>query len=191
MKGSKLRLGKEAAIASAEVLHPKDLVGLIQFNSQPSLVLELTPSGDKAEIVDRISRVEAAGGTDFGAALSFAQEIFAAESLGIRHVILLSDGYSKPFLAKRLVTAMADAGITVSTVGCGGGFDEATLSDIAYWGKGRFYPAFDANEIPQIFTIEAERVIKSTGARHRRDAEPPPPSEPPPPVPQHKLPPRA
>ncbi len=180
MKGSKLRLAKEAAIASAEVLHPKDLVGLIQFNSQPSIVLELTPSGDKAEIVDRISRVEAAGGTHFGAALGFAQEVFMAESLGIRHVILLSDGYSKPFLAKRLVTGMADAGITVSTVGCGGGFDEATLSDIAHWGKGRFYPAFDASEIPQIFTIEAERVIKSTGARHRRDAEPPPPSEPPP-----------
>ncbi|NRA96420.1 MAG: VWA domain-containing protein, partial [Planctomycetes bacterium] len=178
MKGSKLRLAKEAAIAAAEVLHPKDLVGLVQFNHLPSLVLDLTPAGDKAEIIDRVSRVKATGGTRFGPALRYALEVFEAQDLAIRHVILLSDGESRPFRAKPLVSEMAEKGITVSTVGCGGSFDEVMLSDIAQWGQGRFHPAFNANEVPQIFTIEAERVIKATGARHRRDAQPKPPDPP-------------
>lgn len=183
MKGSKLRLAKEAAIAAAEVLHPKDFVGLVQFNQTPSLVLDLTPAGDKAEIIDRVSRVKAIGGTQFGPALRYALELFEAQELAIRHVILLSDGESRPFRAKPLLTEMASKGITVSTVGCGGGFDERMLSDIAQWGKGRFHPAFNANEVPQIFTIEAERVIKATGARHRRDSLPKPPKDPPTPPP--------
>lgn len=169
--GGRLRLAKEAAIAAAEVLHPKDYVGAIQFNTRASIVLEMTPSGDKTEIVDRLSRIKAEGGTNFGPALELAEEIFMSEDLAIRHVILLSDGQSREFRLKPLVTRMAKAGITVSTVGCGGAFDEAKLSDIAHWGKGRFHPAFDAREIPQIFTIEAERVIKESGARHRNDAE--------------------
>lgn len=183
MKGSKLRLAKEAAIAAAEVLHPKDLVGLVQFNLAPSLVLELTPAGDKTEIIDRVSRVKASGGTAFEPALEYAAEVLEAQDLAIRHVILLSDGESRPFRAKPLVSRLAEKGITVSTVGCGGSFDEVMLSDIAHWGKGRFHPAFNANEVPQIFTIEAERVIKATGARHRRDAQERPPVDPPKPPP--------
>ena len=171
--GGRLRLAKEAAIAAAETLHPEDRIGVIQFNLRPHIVLELTKAGDQEEIADRIARIQAEGGTSFGPALAAAKEVFASEDLAIRHVILLSDGQTRPYRLKPLVTSMAALGITVSTVGCGRDFDEQTLSDIAYWGKGRFHPAFDAREVPQIFTVEAERVIEASGARHRRDSLPP------------------
>jgi hypothetical protein len=69
---------------------------------------------------------------------------------------------------------MVQKGITVSTVGCGPSFNEQELSEIAALGRGKFHPAFNPQEIPQVFTIEAERVIRQSGARHRRDVPPDP-----------------
>jgi hypothetical protein len=171
-EGIRLRLAKEAAIAAAETLHPEDLVGVVQFNWTPYPILEMTKAGDRVLIADRIARIQADGGTEFGPALEFAKEVMEGTNVAIKHVIFLSDGQSRPYRLKPLVTEMAAKGITVSTVGCGQDFDEGTLSDIAYWGKGKFHPAFNAEEIPQIFTVEAERVIAASGARSRRDAEP-------------------
>lgn len=179
-EGTRLLLAIEAAIAATAVLHPEDYVGVIQFNTRASPVLELTKAGDKDFIADRISRIDARGGTAFGPALELAREMFGASTLGIRHAVLLSDGDSRPYLFKPLVASMVEEGITLSTVGCGAQTNEQLLSDLAFWGGGKFFPAYDPKSIPQIFTIEAERVIRETGARSRRDAAPPPLPENPP-----------
>ena len=168
---SRLLLAIEAAIAAADVLHPDDLVGVIQFNTKASAVLELTKAGNKEMIADRISRIEARGGTAFAPPLELAREIFAATQLGVRHAILLSDGDSRPYPLKPLVTTLAEEGITLSTVGCGPESNEQMLSDLAYWGRGKFLPAHNAKSVPQIFTVEARRVIRETGARSRADTK--------------------
>jgi hypothetical protein len=147
-------------------------------------------------VIDRISRIESGGGTHFGRALEAAEDLMELETFAIKHVIFLSDGESRPAPLKRIVDRMAGAGITVSTVGCGGGFNEQVLSDIAAWGRGKFQPAINPQEVPQVFTIEAERLIAATGAR-RREAEPkdphapkdPSPSEPEPEPPPQRDPP--
>lgn len=172
MLGENLALAKAAAVAAAGVLHPEDQIGVIAFNSEARTVLELTKAEDQAQIRDRISRIRASGGTNFAAALSEANNVLGAERLAIRHVILLSDGQSQLGRMRELVTDMATQGITVSTVGCGTSFDERLLSDIAAWGRGKFHPAYNASEVPQIFTIEAERVIQQGGARRRPKEEP-------------------
>jgi hypothetical protein len=169
---NRLLLAIEAAIAAARVLHPEDFVGVIQFNTKASAVLELTKAGNLALIEDRISRLEPRGGTSFGPPLELAREIFGASKLGVRHAILLSDGDSRPYLLKPLVTEMADEGITLSTVACGAQSNEQALSDLAYWGRGKFLPAHNAKSVPQIFTIEAQRIIKETGARSRDTVDP-------------------
>jgi hypothetical protein len=88
MKGLKLRLAKEAAIAAAEVLHEDDRIGVIAFNDRPLEVLPMTRAGDRADVVDRISRITAAGGTDFVPALELARDVMESENLSIKHVVL-------------------------------------------------------------------------------------------------------
>jgi Mg-chelatase subunit ChlD len=183
MRGLRLQLAKEAAIAAAEVLHPEDLVAVVAFSNEARAVLELTPAREQAEIADRIARISARGGTDFAAPLQLARDIFHLADLRIRHVILLSDGEPttmRPYLP--IVDAMVRDGITVSTVGCGEGITATSLSDIAARGRGKFYPAPSPGEIPQVFTIEAERIVATSGARRRSEA-PPPGSEELPPTP--------
>ena len=168
---NRLLLAIEASIAAAEVLHPEDYIGVIQFNTSANPVLELTKAGDRTRIKDRVSRIEARGGTSFGPPLELAKEILDPAPLGVKHVVLLSDGDSRPYLLKPLLTSMSDAGITVSTVGCGSQCNRDLLSDIAYWGKGKFLPAMDSKHVPRLFTVEAQRIIEETGARSRKDAE--------------------
>ncbi len=178
MRGETLRLAKEAAIAAVEVLHPEDFVGVVAFNQESRVLVELGKAKDVPAITERIARIAARGGTDFVAPLETAKEMFALANLAVRHAILLTDGEPNEMRPlKALVEGMASAGITLSTVGCGSAFNETLLSDLAAWGRGKFHPAYDANEVPEIFTIEAERVIESSGARRRSDEKAPPPRD--------------
>ena len=180
MKGERLRLAKLAAIAAADVLHPDDRIGVIAFNSRATVIRELSRAGDRSGLRDRVRRIKASGATDFFAALSLAKDVLLPESLGIRHIILLSDGDSIAHPLKPLVTEMVQGGITLSTVGCGREFNIQRLSDLAAWGRGKFHPANGAAEVPEIFTVEVERVVEASGARKKsapRSAAPPPPLE--------------
>jgi hypothetical protein len=186
MKGQALRLAKEAAIGCADVLHPDDRIGVIAFNDEPLEVLPMMRAGEKEEIADRISRIKADGGTDFGPALDLAREIFRGQQLQIKHCVLLSDGYSKLGGIKGRVETLVHEGVTLSTVGVGQSVDVGQLSDMAAKGRGKYLPAYSAESIPQIITIEAERVVTTSGARRpfeievKKDEEPslPPPAPP-------------
>ncbi len=167
MKGQKLRLAKQAAVAAAEVLHPEDKIGVVAFNDTPIEVLPMCPAGDRAEVVDRIGRIQAGGGTDFGPALDEARGIFGAMKLKIKHCVLLSDGESRPGKLFDRVDALVREGVTLSTVGIGTEARFDVLSELAARGRGKYQPAYSAEEIPQVITVEAERVVTQYGARRR------------------------
>jgi hypothetical protein len=56
---------------------------------------------------------------------------------------------------------MSSEGITVSSVGLGGGVDETMLKMIADVGQGRYWKAAKPEELPKIFTRETELVSRS------------------------------
>jgi secreted protein with Ig-like and vWFA domain len=176
MKGLKLRLAKEAAIAAAEVLHEDDRIGVIAFNDRPLEVLPMTRAGDRADVVDRISRITAAGGTDFVPALELARDVMESENLSIEHVVLVSDGESKPGRFRPRVDALRAVGATVTTVGIGYEADANTLTDIAVAGGSKYLRADNEREIPQLLVVEAERVVASSASSacslRRRPAKP-------------------
>lgn len=159
MMGEKLELAKESSIASAEALHPKDLLGVIAFDSLPHWLLQFTEAGDRVTIIDQLARLQASGGTKFYPPLKEAHNALKKVDTRVKHVIFLTDGESdelKDF--KEILTEMAEDGITISTVGIGRNFNEAVLGSFAMWGKGKFYPAIDFRSIPQIFTLDVQRV---------------------------------
>ncbi len=193
MRGQKIRLAQVAAVKAAETLHPEDQVGVVAFNDGVIEVVPLGPAADLDFVRSQVSRIRAGGNTDFRVALEAARDVFAAEKLQIKHCILLSDGFSTTGGAfSKLARELRDAGVTVSTVGVGVEADIEALSNIAAAGGGKYQGAPDIAEVPQIFVVEAERLLRESKARRRGDPltekpkkpdEKPEPAEPSPPDP--------
>ena len=94
MGGDKIEMAKDAAKGAAELLGPKDQLGVIAFDGQSYWVSELHSAADKGYIIDRISTIEASGGTSIYPGLSDAYEALVSTSAKLKHVILLTDGHS-------------------------------------------------------------------------------------------------
>ena len=74
-----------------------------------------------------------------------------------RHIILLTDGWSSSGQYDAIIARMKAAGITLSTVGAGGG-SNPFLAGLAKQGGGRFYSAENPASIPDIFLKETQQV---------------------------------
>lgn len=161
MEGVKIQLAKRAAVATAEVIHPRDLIGVIGFDAASRVLLELTPAADRATVTSRIAGLEAGGGTFLYPALEDAHDRLLSSNARRKHVIVLSDGQTQGQGYEEKVQSMASDGITLSAVGIGEDADMQLLEAIARAGNGRAYFTNDFNNIPQIFTREALRASNS------------------------------
>ena len=161
MEGIKMELAKDAAKATTEILGGSDLIGVVAFDSSAHLVVRLQRAANRLRIISDISRLRASGGTAIKPALAEAFNQLQGARAKVKHVILLSDGQSPYAGINQLVTEMARARITVSSVGVGSGADRNLLQTIAERGGGRFYHTDDARNIPKIFTKETTQVARS------------------------------
>src|SRR5678815_4168358 len=92
-------------------------------------------------IIQSISMIGVGGDTNIYPALREAGIQIAKSEDEIKHIILLSDGQTRPDDFQGLTTRLANAGITVSTVAVGSDADRRLMGNIAAWGKGRAYYA--------------------------------------------------
>ncbi|HLY09481.1 MAG TPA: VWA domain-containing protein [Planctomycetota bacterium] len=197
MAGRNIEIVKETCIASANALSRRDLIGVVAFDHRPYAFLEFTEAERIDYITQRILRLYADGGTRICPALELAERMFEvdarAQRCAIKHAVLLSDGDAPPADNESVVRRMAEAGITVSTVCVSGAkFDAVLMSQIANWGKGRFYftPSFE--KVRQLIVNETQKVIATLPKDDKKapppapapkTADPPPPAVPPPPPP--------
>ncbi|MGV3486444.1 MAG: VWA domain-containing protein [Planctomycetaceae bacterium] len=161
MGGEKIELAKDAARAAVELLGPRDSVGVIAFESSSYWISELRSASDKDYLMDQISTIDAAGGTDMYPAMEDAYRALAAAPAKLKHCILLTDGISAPGDFEGLASEMALAKMTVSTVAMGDGASEEMLQDIARLGGGRYYFCDDPQSVPQVFAKETVEASKS------------------------------
>jgi Mg-chelatase subunit ChlD len=161
MEGVKIQLAKRAALATAEAINPRDQIGVVGFDGESRVILELTSAGDRATVSAQIASLEAGGGTFLYPALEDARERLLTSNARRKHVIILSDGQTQGFGYGEMAQMMAGDGITVSAVGIGDGADMKLLEEVAMSGEGRAYFTNDFHSIPQIFTREALRASKS------------------------------
>ncbi len=161
MAGVKIQLAKRAAIATADAINPRDQIGVIGFDGQSRVILELTPAADRGTVGAHIASLDAGGGTFLYPALEDAHSRLTESNARRKHVIVLSDGQTQGFGYEELVGMMAADGITLSAVGIGDGADMRLMEAIASAGGGRAYFTNDFYSIPQIFTREALRASKS------------------------------
>ncbi|MDR3639225.1 MAG: VWA domain-containing protein [Isosphaeraceae bacterium] len=161
MGGEKIEMAKEAAKSAIELLGPSDKIGVIAFEGEAYWVSDIHPCSDKGFVLDRVSTIEAGGGTVMYPAMEEAFEALQNTVAKLKHVIILTDGISAPGDFEGISQSMASARITVSTVGVGSDADQPLLEEIARIGGGRSYQVEDPFAIPQIFAKETVAASKS------------------------------
>ncbi|MFM7058614.1 MAG: VWA domain-containing protein [Planctomycetota bacterium] len=163
MDGEKLEMARTAARSAVELLGERDQVAVLAFDDQTWVISEMQPAGNRGQISDQISRLQPGGGTSMYPAMELAAEMLNSASARLKHVILLTDGISNSGDFEGLAQRMAGAKVTVSVVALGpeDATDSRLLRSIARIGRGRFYAAPDAAQVPRIFAKETMTAGKS------------------------------
>ena len=170
---NKTDISKAAAIRAIEALGTDDEVGLLAFSGLGNWVIPLQEFPSREVIEDGVGSLRPFGETRVIPALRDAAEALRESDKELKHIILLTDGFTTelevgsdfvgaPFAGDLVeeVAELAEEGITVSVVGTGEGAIPA-LEEVAEAGRGRFYPGRDLNEIPEIFVDETRLASRS------------------------------
>jgi len=162
---TKLDLANEAAARSAALLSPRDRVGVLHVDTEPTWVVSPGPVVDPEALGQRVRAAKPGGG---GILVDVAVETglgaLRREPSPLAHLLLFADGgdAERVGAVRGLVaSARGDQGITTSVVSMGRGPDSPELEEVSRAGGGRFYLVEDLQELPRVFT---EETLTATGA---------------------------
>jgi uncharacterized membrane protein len=153
----KVDIGKEAILRAAAAMSARDELGVVAFNEAARWVVRTQPLGEISNLQSQIAGIHPEGETNIFAGLDQAVQSLEKASATRRHIILLTDGWSSSGKYDEILERMKAAGITLSTVGAGGG-SNPFLEGLARKGGGRFYDAVNPGAIPDIFLKETQQV---------------------------------
>ena len=159
---SKVEIAKQAIAKAAAVLNSTDKVGVVGFDDTPHWIVNMQDMSDlgQGRLEDALKPVVAEGNTNLYAGLQAAVEELKQTDAKLKHIILISDGWTRQADFSALLNEMDASNITLSTVGAGQGADKL-LQQLADKGGGKYYVAEDVNTIPDVFLRETVRVAGS------------------------------
>ena len=160
---NKFGMAIRAAKDSISLLGERSKIGVILFDDFPRWAIPMQVAKDKEKIIQELDRFGVDGGTSIYPAVKEAYATLKPMTNKVKHVILLSDGYSLTTFNQNahVIQYMADKKITVSTVALGKESDKKHLRKIAQLGRGRFYYTEDITQIPKIFMEETKSITKT------------------------------
>ena len=153
----KVDIGKEAILRAAAALTAQDEFGVVAFDSAAHWVVKTEPLGQVTDLQGSLAGITPNGQTNIFSGLDQAVQSLKDAKATRRHIILLTDGWSSSGQYDDILKQMKAAGITLSTVGAGGGANPF-LEQLAKNGGGRFYAANNPANIPDIFLKETQQV---------------------------------
>ena len=153
----KVDIGKEAILRAVAAMSPRDQLGVVGFNQSAHWAIRTAPLGEIGDVGPKIAGIRPDGQTNIFAGLDEAVKSLEGTTASRRHIILLTDGWSTSGAYDQIIARMKAAGITLSTVGAGGG-SAPVLAELARKGGGRFYAAPNPASIPDIFLKETQQV---------------------------------
>ena len=153
----KVDIGKEAILRAASALTAQDELGVVAFDQTAHWVVHTAPLGGIQDLQGQIASITPNGQTNIFSGLDQAVQSLETATATRRHIILLTDGWSTSGQYDAILARMKADGITLSTVGAGGGANPF-LEQLARNGGGRFYAAANPASIPDIFLKETEQV---------------------------------
>lgn len=158
---SQQEVANEATIAAIRSLDARDLVGVVAFNREPEVVVELTANSDPAATIAAVRGITPNGGTAIGPALLEAARMLGPSQAKLKHIVLLSDGRSMgEETLPEMATEIAAQGIKISSIALGDDASTGTMDIIATNGGGTFYNVINPNSLPRIF-LKIVRIVRS------------------------------
>jgi len=158
---SQQQIANESAALAVRTLDRRDLVSVITFNSDATLLWPLQPNNKTDELTREIESISSKGGTNMIPGLELARSQLKNSTAKVKHVVLLTDGKSR---GTELAAGVADQfkadGIRLSTIAVGDDADIRTMTVMADRGDGVFYHAVNASQLPRIF-LKAVRLVRA------------------------------
>ena len=162
MHGVKLKEAKLCAIDLVSRMAPDDQVAVIQYDDQIETIIPLGLVDEvRPNLSARVQAITANGTTDLHGGWLRGGETLApfAGQESACHVILLSDGIANRGLTSTSqitaqVDALANAGVTTTTVGLGADFNEELMTAMAQAGQGRAHYGERAIDLAETFDSE-------------------------------------
>jgi len=160
---TKLDMARQAASLSVQQLAPRDIIGVLAFDSFQHWVVPVNSvlAIGLAAIQERIGAITSEGGTEIFAALNSGFEAVRRTDAQYKHVILMSDGKSccgGDYAG--LLDRMRTSSVTLSTIAVGGDADQQLMQQLARQGDGRYYFAERARDIPRLMTRETNLATR-------------------------------
>ncbi|MDF1656970.1 MAG: VWA domain-containing protein [Verrucomicrobiales bacterium] len=172
MSGGKLEQAKQAAEMLVDQLESDDVLSLVVYETEVEVVLSARRIGNRhAEIKRLVRKIQTGGSTAlYGGVEKGGKEL--SEFLSrerINRVILLSDGIanigpSSNREIARLGSRLAKDGMSVTTIGLGGDYNETLMTALAEASDANYYYVADVETLPEVFRNELGE-LKSLVAR--------------------------
>ena len=156
----KVNIAKEAVLQASALLQPEDQVGVVAFDQAPHWAVDMSKVPSLNEIQEAIAPIAPDGQTNVRGGLLAAKAALERTEARVKHVILLTDGWSSSGDNTDIAQELRDKNITLSTVAAGGG-SAPYLEELAERGGGRYYPVVNMEDVPQVFV---EETIKTVGS---------------------------
>lgn len=172
MSGGKLEQAKQAAALLVDQLDRDDVLSLVVYETGVEVVRPAARVGDQHREIKRlIERIETGGSTAlYGGVEEGSRQL--REFLGkerINRVMLLSDGIANVGPSDNrdiagLGTRIAKEGMSVTTIGLGGDYNETLMTALAEASDANYYYVADVEKLPEVFENELGE-LKSIVAR--------------------------
>lgn len=156
----KIDIAKDAIIMASEALGPLDYLGVVAFDENALWAHQLQQLVDRTALQNAIGSIQAEGQTNIFAGLAEAEAALVETEARVKHIILLTDGWSRTGDYDEFTERLAEEGITLSVVAAGTG-SAAYLEGLAISGGGRYYPVPTIDDLPSIFLHETIQTVGS------------------------------
>ena len=133
MEGSRMDMVKASSINLLQQLRPQDLLSVVVFSDRAEVLLPPSRVSSLSRSDHRISMLNIGGGTEILQGLSLGVEQLRLSDPGfIRHLILLTDGYTygDELGCLELARQAASEGISISVLGIGEDWNDTLMDKI-------------------------------------------------------------
>lgn len=157
-----LDIVKAAIVSAVNALRGDDFCGLVAFAGSARRLAPISPASkarDLLRAVERLDETNLGDDTRLAAGLSLAVKELAgprrSKGSAVQRIVLLTDGFASDETdALHWGQQAASAGISISTMGLGGDFNEDLLLALAESSGGNAYFIEEPSDIPDAFANE-------------------------------------
>lgn len=190
MAGEKLARAREAAVFLVRRLRANDAVGVVSYDENVRTEVSPTEGSASDHIVSIIEEIQTGGSTNLSGGWIRGHELVAgrkahveraegaeAKRAALHRILLLTDGLANVGItdARALVglcRAAAEKGVTTTTIGFGGDYDEELLRAMADAGGGNAYYIERPDQAPGVFEEEIEGLLTVSAQNVTVDVRP-------------------